>query len=239
MTRALFLSCSQAKNPAAGLLPAVERYNGPAFRTLRLWREQAGNLRVWVLSAEHGLIPENKKIANYDRRMDAARAAELREGTAAKLSNIAAAHSFSSVLICMADAYTPAFPTHFLNDAGVERAGGRIGGKISRLKTWLGGDNIAPFAGEISAKKREARIGRKVYRVSAAQGMALARKGLAQDGTAAANWQTWHVPVAGGCVGAKWLVAKLTKLPVSQFRTADALRVLRIWGIPYNNGSRK
>lgn len=237
MTRALFLSCSRAKNPAAGLLPAVERYNGPAFRTLRLWRDKAGDLRVWVLSAEHGLISGNDEIADYDRRMDAARVAELQEETEEKLSGIAAAHSFSAALICMADAYASAFPARFPNGAEMERAGGRIGGKISRLKTWLGGDDIAPFAGKMSAEEREARIGGRVFCASAARGMALAREGLAQGGTAAANWQTWHVPVEGGCVGAKWLVAQLTRLPVSRFRTADALRVLRVWGIPYNNGS--
>lgn len=233
--RALFLSCSRTKNPATGLLPAVERYDGPAFRTLRLWRGRAGDLRVWVLSAEHGLIPESEEIADYDRRMDAERAAELRQETAAKLAGIAAEHSFSSALVCMADAYASAFPD-CLNGTAVERTHGRIGKKISRLKKWLGGGDIAPFAGDISAERRSAQIGGGTHCASAAQGMALARKGLARGEVAATNWQTWHVPVGGGCVAAKWLVAQLTGLPVSRFRTADALRVLRIWGIPYNNG---
>ena len=238
-TRALFLSCSRAKKPGAGLERAVERYDGPAFRTLRLWEKNAGDLRVWVLSAEHGLISGDAKIPDYDRRMDAARAAELRDDTAEKLARIAAEHSFSAALVCMANAYAAAFPARFPGGAEMERAVGRIGGKISRLKTWLGGDDLRPFAGEISDEEREARIGGKTVRASAARGMALAREGLARGAAGAANWQTWHVPADGGRVAAKWLAAELSGLPVSRFRTADALRVLRIWGIPYNRGSEE
>ena len=237
MTRALFLSCSRTKNPSPGLLPAVSRYDGPAFRTLRRHREAAGDLRVWVLSAAHGLIPEDREIPDYDRQMDAKRAAELRDDTEAKLSGIAAENAFSSALICMADSYASAFPARFPNGAKMERANGRIGGKISHLKTWLGGDDILPFAGEMSTEEREAQIGGITVRASAARGMALACEALARGDAKTANWQTWHVPVDGGRVAAKWLAAELSGLPVSRFRTADALRVLRIWGIPYNRGS--
>ena len=214
----------------------MERYDGPAFRTLRLWRERAGDLRVWVLSAEHGLISGDAPISDYDRRMDAARAAELRGSTEEKLAGIAAEHSFSAALICMADVYASAFPARLPGGAETERTVGRIGGKISRLKAWLGGDDIRPFAGEISGKERAARIGGKTVSASAARGMALAREGLARGEAGTANWQTWHVPVDGKRVAAKWLAAELSGLPVSRFRTADALRVLRIWGIPYNRG---
>ena len=234
MTRALFLSCSRTKTPQAGTMPAVDRYDGPAFRTLRLWRERAGDLKVWVLSAEHGLISGDMEIPDYDRRMDSARAAELRDGARERLTRIAEAHSFSSALVCMADAYAAVFPDRFPDGVEMEKARGRIGGKISRLKAWLGGDDIPPFAGAFSAEARKASIGGKLVYASAAKGMALARAALARGDAAAMNWQSWHVPVDDKQVGAKWLAAELSGLPVSRFRTADALRVLRIWGIPYN-----
>ena len=237
--RALFLSCSRAKNPQAGLLPAAQRYDGPAFRVLRRWRDRAGDLLVWVLSAQHGLMPGDEKILDYDRQMDAVRAAELRSETGRKLAAIAENHSFSAALICMADTYAAAFPAYLSNGVEIERAGGKIGGKISRLKTWLGGNDTPPYAGDISNEAREARIGGEVIRASAAQGMALARDGLARGATGAANWQTWFVPVDDKRVGAKWLVAELSGLPVSRFRTADALRVLRAWGIPYDQGGQE
>lgn len=237
MTRALFLSCSRAKVPQAGLLPAARRYDGPAFRTLRRWRDKAGDLRVWVLSAEHGLIPEDEPIADYDRRIAPERIPELRAQTEERLAGIAAAHSFSAALVCMADAYAAVFPDRLPNGAAMERAGGKIGGKISRLKAWLGGDDLRPFAGagELSAEERAARIGGKLVRASAAQGMAVARAALARGDAAAMNWQSWHVPVDDRRVAAKWLAAELSGLPVARFRTADALRVLRSWGIPYNS----
>ena len=217
-------------------MPAVQRYDGPAFRTLRRWRDCAGDLWVWVLSAEFGLISGDEKIPDYDRRVDAARAVELQGETRRELAAIAVKHSFSSALICMADSYASAFPDRLSNGVAIERAGGKIGGKISRLKAWLGGDDVRPFAGDISGEGREARIGGEVIRASAVEGMALARAGLARDAAGVANWQTWFVPVGGNRVGAKWLVAELSGLPVSRFRTADALRVLRVWGIPYNQG---
>jgi len=35
MGRLLFIACSQRKNPAEGVLPALDRYDGPAFGVLR------------------------------------------------------------------------------------------------------------------------------------------------------------------------------------------------------------
>ena len=54
----LILACSRRKRPDDGLLPAIERYDGPAFRVLRRYlRERpAGAPDVFILSAEHGLI---------------------------------------------------------------------------------------------------------------------------------------------------------------------------------------
>jgi len=59
--RLLILSCSQRKRPDPGLLPAIERYDGPVFQVVRRYlREQpAGSkqLDVFILSARYGLIP--------------------------------------------------------------------------------------------------------------------------------------------------------------------------------------
>ena len=216
-------------------MPAIERYDGPAFRTLRLWRKKAGDLQVWVLSAGYGLIPERQKIPDYNQQITPDIIPALRADTVVKLQNIMAECPFSSALVCMADTYASVFPDHFPNGVRVEKAGGKIGGKISHLKSWLGGDDIQPFIGDISSEVREVRIGGRVIRASAAQGISLARKGLMRGEAAIANWQTWHVPVDNKQVAVKWLVAELTGLPVSRFRTADALRVLRVWGIPFSN----
>ena len=41
MTRLLIVACSRAKRPDAGSLPAIDRYDGPAFRLLRRARGHA------------------------------------------------------------------------------------------------------------------------------------------------------------------------------------------------------
>ena len=35
MNKVLIIACSQRKRPDAGLLPALDRYDGPAFQVLR------------------------------------------------------------------------------------------------------------------------------------------------------------------------------------------------------------
>src|SRR5919199_6232989 len=77
--RLLILACSRCKRPDRGLLLAVERYDGPAFRVLRrfLREGQSEAPDVRVLSAEHGLISHDLPIANYDKIMTSSRAHEF------------------------------------------------------------------------------------------------------------------------------------------------------------------
>lgn len=76
--RLLILSCSQRKRSDPGLLPAIERYNGPAFQVLRKFlRERPDDTRrldVFIMSAAYGLIPAEYPIANYDQVMTSQRA---------------------------------------------------------------------------------------------------------------------------------------------------------------------
>jgi hypothetical protein len=79
----LILSCSSRKlwpELPGALFPALELYDGPAYRTLRKALRESQPERhpvVLILSAEHGLIRAEEEIALYDRRMDAARAREI------------------------------------------------------------------------------------------------------------------------------------------------------------------
>lgn len=72
----LVIACGAAKVDTAGrAVRALDLYAGRQFEVAR--RMQAAGWTVVVLSAEHGFIPGDRKIATYDRKMDAARAAEL------------------------------------------------------------------------------------------------------------------------------------------------------------------
>jgi uncharacterized protein DUF6884 len=78
--RLVIVGCSAEKAPCAGLLPAIELYDGGCVPQLRarLAASPALRARVRFLSAEHGLITADTPLAPYDRPLDSQRAAELR-----------------------------------------------------------------------------------------------------------------------------------------------------------------
>src|SRR5205809_655479 len=79
MSRLLVLSCSLKKRADPGVLPAIERYDGPCFRVLRryLRGSPAAVPEVRLLSAEYGLLRPDELLPVYDRRMTASRSREL------------------------------------------------------------------------------------------------------------------------------------------------------------------
>lgn len=78
VTALVVMPCSATKSAAAGELPAVDRYDGPMWRTLRAAvREARQPVDVWFLSARFGFHPATLGIPDYDQVMTASRAAEL------------------------------------------------------------------------------------------------------------------------------------------------------------------
>lgn len=69
--RLLLISCSNRKRAGYKLMPAIDRYNGPAFYVLRRYLRETDDrqLRVYILSAEFGIINARKRIPNSDRLM--------------------------------------------------------------------------------------------------------------------------------------------------------------------------
>src|SRR2546421_6537643 len=80
----LIIACSQRKRSDVDLLPAIDRYDGGNYRLLRK-AQREGNwpngLNVLILSAKYGLIESSTLIADYNQRMNRARASELQEKT--------------------------------------------------------------------------------------------------------------------------------------------------------------
>ena len=75
--RLLILACSGAKARTPGAIPAVDRYRpGAYYQMLHALPRDAWPVVV-ILSAKHGFLSADQPIENYDRRMDAQRAAEL------------------------------------------------------------------------------------------------------------------------------------------------------------------
>jgi len=94
--RLLLLSCSQRKCRARGLLPAIKRYDGPAFRVLRRYLDEqpTAQSEVLILSAKWGLISGNTLLPYYNQRMTEQRAAKLRPLIIKRLRKILGAKSF-------------------------------------------------------------------------------------------------------------------------------------------------
>src|SRR5579885_631674 len=90
------LGCSALKSHAPGLLPAVERYDGPMYKVLRAFlrtSEWPDDLSVAVLSAKYGLIGGLASIEDYDQRMNRDRAFQLSSEATQTLLNWGEAHN--------------------------------------------------------------------------------------------------------------------------------------------------
>lgn len=72
--RAIFLSCSATKQLNPESMPAIERYDGPLWRTLRAASPAAHGVKVFALSALHGLIEAETEIRHYNVRLTPERA---------------------------------------------------------------------------------------------------------------------------------------------------------------------
>lgn len=66
--RLLILACSQRKKAGAEYMPAIERYDGPLWQTLRT-TELPDNLAVMFLSAKYWLGRESTPIDDYNARL--------------------------------------------------------------------------------------------------------------------------------------------------------------------------
>src|SRR3546814_3685453 len=65
---------------SSDLIPAIDRYDGPLWQTLRAIGPDRPDTKIAVLSARYGFIDSRSPIENYDTRLTAALAERLIEG---------------------------------------------------------------------------------------------------------------------------------------------------------------
>lgn len=145
----LVLACSARKRsfPAGLAVPAWDLYDGQLFRLCRrVQREQRWprGLLVMILSAEHGLIPADRRVETYDRRMTRRRAADLRQGVGAKLAEIAALHPVEEAYLALGRTYALAVQDAFPPSVRVVDGGDMIGRMQTRLRAWLADPPASP-----------------------------------------------------------------------------------------------
>lgn len=142
----LVQSCSASKNEVDGAVPAHRLYDGYFHRIIGKARRE-GDLRddlaIHILSAEHGLIPEDREIETYDRRMDEARAEELAASVVSDLREAVRDGGHDRIVVNAGADYRGAIaPAVQQADVDVYRIeGGGIGVKGGKLKQFLRGND--------------------------------------------------------------------------------------------------
>lgn len=65
----LILACSATKRRDAGWIDAIDRYDGPLWRTVRAVAPDRMRIKVAVLSARYGFLDSRSPIEDYDARL--------------------------------------------------------------------------------------------------------------------------------------------------------------------------
>lgn len=228
--RLLVLACSQRKRKDEELLPAIERYNGPAYQITRKYLKTVSSSppTIFILSAQYGLIAADMPIPYYNRKMTFNRAQELKASTEAQLRKITEHHSFGGMMFCLGKLYQATLNKALVDLQSRTRseiaiAEGSIGRQGSMLYDWL--FQSPPPLEQI--RNRDTVVFRGIKINSTKESLiATATTALQTNPPEAIRFESWYVLIGKHKVAPKWLFSLLTGLPVSQFRTADAIRVL-------------
>jgi len=154
--RILVVGCSATKHPAAPnqLVAAWDLYDGPAYRLMKaLVRDGIfpGDVGVWILSAEHGLIKRLYRITTYNRLMDMRRAADLAEPTRARLRHVLDRNDARELYVFAGKNYRHCLRLLSLHlerpQLKIGFASGGFGVQLQQLRTWLlaGGEPQLPL----------------------------------------------------------------------------------------------
>ena len=136
------MSCSQRKDPSKELLPAITRYDGPAFRLLRKYlRERPAEApTVLIVSAAYGLISADREIPVYDCRLSVKAAEDLRPTILTAVSQVLQSQRWEAISICMGKSYREAaagFLLYVPEGVRLEVIGGGLGKRLTQLHKWL------------------------------------------------------------------------------------------------------
>jgi hypothetical protein len=142
MNRILILACSRRKDQTVEDLPAIKRYDGPAFRVLRKFlRERQGPVpKVLILSGKYGLIDARKRIRDYDFRMTSATAKQLRPTVLKRIRKVCREGAIQSVGLCLGREYRQAvqgLEAQLPEGTVVEFIEGGLGRRLTGLREWL------------------------------------------------------------------------------------------------------
>ena len=139
--RLLIMSCCQTKTDDPGEIPALERYAGTLFQTLKK-QGIPDDVDVMILSAnpEHPLIRINHPLSKYDTRMTKDRQKELLEDDSFTGLLVGTLKGYDDVLLASGKDYRDVVTAGMVQDMDYDhlsQTGGSIGGQRKQLKEWL------------------------------------------------------------------------------------------------------
>lgn len=139
----LILGCSARKRFTKGKVAAWDLYDGVAFRVVkRLEREGRlpDNVEILILSARYGLIRPKTKIEFYDQRMTPELARCQASYNCVFLRRLLKRGRYQEVFVVAGRTYLAALkPFEAWLPSGVQlsMAGGGIGQKLRKMKSWV------------------------------------------------------------------------------------------------------
>jgi hypothetical protein len=136
------MACSSRKSSALGLLPAIDRYDGVAYRVVkRLQRlgQYPEDVDLLIISAKYGLIPHDQPIPAYDLRLTPERALEMANPARDYLIRFLNRSPYSEVFVSAGKDYLLALApiSAWQGRIKVTRNKGTIGVQLKALKSWL------------------------------------------------------------------------------------------------------
>jgi hypothetical protein len=133
MATIVLIGCGAQK--ACAPAPARDLYQGPLFKKSLAWAERRRPDAIYVLSAKHGLVPLNRKLACYDESLNGKPAAERKAWAARVLAALKkAADPAKDTFIVLAGARYSQYLRPFLPNAAYPLDGKRIGERQQWLK---------------------------------------------------------------------------------------------------------
>ncbi|MBO9724342.1 MAG: hypothetical protein J7530_08205 [Novosphingobium sp.] len=98
----IIMSCSHTKRTDPAPMPALQRYDGPMWRTLRALLDRhpaaaraydsgrsTAELQIWVLSGLYGFIPTHCEVPNYEQRLTERQFAKMERDPSYEFQRIA------------------------------------------------------------------------------------------------------------------------------------------------------
>jgi hypothetical protein len=193
---------------------------------------------VYILSAQFGLIRGDEPIPTYDYRMTARRAEELRETTADKLQKLDPGSHYRHVFLSAGAVYRDILSPPILDVLPQERlvaSMGSQGVQLAHLKSWLYQDDASPATQQSLVSSDMPPVRFKLrgteYEITPAEAITVACRSLKNDVLKSLRPTAWYALVDGQRIPPKWLVSQLTGVPVGEFHSIEARRVLAELGM--------